>query len=181
MWPVRKAKIGVADPADPRDKVNRSGGWYELAVELAAPDEARVDAVWRELFRLAGVEPAPGGSVLRLPDGARVVCTSAVVEEGEVGRSVWVVLGLPIGSLGRADPLVDDDTDASWRPPLDAWLASLALRLFEVVPFSLALIGHEISGDMNAAELSAAGPPAEHPYFGYVSVTDRPTYHPRTI
>lgn len=180
----------MVDPADPQDEENLSGGWYELAVEFDRPDEVRVDAAVRELSRLAGVEPVTGGHGLRLPDGARVVCTYAVIEdgpaeEGEAGGSVWVVLGLPLGSLVRVDPRVGaypfgEDSGASWRPPLDAWLASLAVRLFDLVPFSLALVGCEVSGSLHAAEL-ADGPPAEHAHVGIVRVTERPTYHPATM
>lgn len=91
----------MVDPADPQDEENLSGGWYELAVEFDRPDEVRVDAAVRELSRLAGVEPVTGGHGLRLPDGARVVCTYAVIEdgpaeEGEAGGSVWSFLACPL-------------------------------------------------------------------------------------
>lgn len=174
----------MADPADPQDEENQSGGWYELAVEVETDDERTVDAVVGELWQLAGVEPAAGGHVLRLPDGWRaVVCTYTVVEED--AGSAWVVLGLPLGSLTRADPRVGgypfgDDSGAAWRRPLDAWLASLAVRLFDVVPFSLALVGFEVSGCLSAAQV-AAGLPAQHDHVGIITVIDRPTYHPATV
>ena len=174
----------VVDAADPQDKQNTYGGWYELAVEFETSDLDISDAAVRQLSRLAGVERVAGGNVLNLPNGPRVVCTFAkVVDEG----SVWVILGLPQGSLDRADPRIRDhpflDEDgASWRRPLDAWLASLAVRLFDVMPFSLALVGHEVSGRMSAAQL-AAGLPAEHDHVAIVTVTvnDGPKYYPATF
>lgn len=181
--PTRARRPAVADPADPQDPANQSGGWYELAVEVQTGDKTALDAMVVQLWRLAGVEPAPGGHVLRLPDGPRVVvCTYVLVEEG--GRSGWIVLGLPLGSLARADPRVTgspsgDDLGHSWRRPLDAWLASLAARLFDLAPFSLALVGLEVSGEMSGAE-AAAGLPAEHDHVGIITVTDGPTFHPAT-
>lgn len=180
---TRARRRAVADPADTQDSENGSGGWYELAVEVPTGDEAALAAMTDQLCRLAGVEPVTGGQVLRLPGGPRVVvCTYVLVEEG--GRSGWIVLGLPLGSLARADPrvtecLLGDDPGLSWRRPLDAWLASLAVRLFDLAPFSLALVGHEVSGWMSGAD-AAAGLPAEHDYVGIITVTDRPTYHPAT-
>jgi hypothetical protein len=172
----------MVDPADPQDEENRSGGWYELALEFERCDEACVLSAVEELSRLAGIEPAAGGQTLRLPDGPRVLCDFALVEEE--GGSTWLVLGLPLGSLGRTDPRVGaypfgDYPGTSWRRPLDAWLASLALRVFDVVPFSLALVGFGVSGEMSAAQL-AAGLPSEHHHVGIITVTDRPEYHPAT-
>jgi hypothetical protein len=172
----------MVDPADPQDGENRSGGWYELAVEFGSSDGETAELAIAELGELAGVETAVGGQVLRLPDGQRVVCDFALVEED--GGSLWVILGLPLGSLGRIDPRVGaypfgDTPGSSWRRPLDDWLASLALRLFDVLPFSLALVGYNVSGVMSAAQLTA-GPPSEHHYIGIITVTERPTYHPAT-
>jgi len=55
----------------------------------------------------------------------------------------------------------------------------LAVHLFNVLPFALALVGHEVSGEMSAAQL-AAGLPAEHDHVAIVTVTVTvtPTYHP---
>ena len=175
----------VIDPADPQDEWNRCGGEYELAVELDDPDEARVDAAVRELSRLAGVEPVAGGHALRLPDGARVVCTHQVFGTEDSG-SVWIVLGLPLGSLARVDPRVGSfpisELGASWRPSLDAWLASLAMRLFDVVPFSLALVGFHAyaDSDLSDDDLDAV-PPNEHAHVGIIHVTDRPAYFPAKV
>lgn len=171
----------MLDPADPQDEENLSGGWYELAVELDAGDPRRVDEAVRELSRLAGVESVESGHVLCLPDGHGVVCTSAVIEED---TSVWVVLGVPLGALARVDPRVggypfSDDQGHSWRRPLDDWLAAIAVGLFDVLPFRLALVGFEASGVMSAAEL-AEGVPVDHGHVGIIVVTDRPDYHPAT-
>jgi len=174
----------VVDATDPQDKQNTYGGWYELAAEFETSDSDISDAAVRQLSRLANVERVAGGNVLNLPNGRPVVCTFAeVVSEG----SVWVILGLPQGSLVRVDPRIrdypfTDDDGASWRRPLDSWLASLAIRLFDVMPFSLALVGHEVSGLMSAAQL-AAGLPAEHDHLAIVTVAvnDGPKYYPATF
>ncbi len=174
----------MVDAADPQDEENLSGGWYELAVELATRDGAVVDAAFEALSRVAGVEAAVGGSVLRLPDGPRVVCTFALVGDGEDDGPLWAVLGLPMGSLTRVDPRIGgypfgDDDGASWRRPLDDWLVSVAVRVFDDVPFVSAMVGFDVSGDLSAAEL-AAGVPEERHHVGIVTVGDRPTYHPAT-
>ena len=172
----------MVDPADPQDEENRSGGWYELAVEFQASDGETADSAVIELSQLAGVESAVGGQVLRLPDGQQVVCDLARVEED--GGSSWVVLGVPLGALARVDPRIGaypfgDYPGTAWRRPLDDWLADVAVRLFDVIPFSLALVGFEVSGVMSATQL-AAGLPSKHDYVGIITVTDRPEYHPAT-
>ena len=172
----------MGHPADPLDEANRIGGWYELALQVEGGDASPFAAVMDELARLAGVEQVAGGEVLRLPEGPRVVCVLGGF--GADDGSVWVVLGLPLGSLTRVDPRVggypfSDDDGQEWRRPLDAWLASLAVRLFDVAPFSLALIGFDVSMEMTADEL-ADGLPAEHDHVGIITVPDRPTYFPAT-
>lgn len=174
--------VDVVDPADPQDRANNSDGWYELALHFGTSDAATVDTALRELDRRAGVKAVPGGSIVRLPDGPWVVCAHYVVEEE--GGSLWVMLGLPLGSLGRADPRVGDypfgtDSGATWRRPLDDWLASVAVRLFDVLPFDLAVVGFEVSGEMDPAQFCAAAA-GEHDHVGIITVTDRPIYHPAT-
>ena len=175
----------MVDAADPQDEENRSGGWYELALELGTRDEAVVDAAVKALSRVAGVESAGGGSVLRLPDGPRVVCVFAIVGDGEdADGPLWVVLGLPMGSLARVDPRFvgypfGADDGASWRRSLDDWLASVAVRVFDDVPFACALVGFDVSGDLTAAEL-AGGVPEQRHHVGIITVDDGPTYHSAT-
>ena len=174
--------VDVVDPADPQDPHNNNGGWYELALYFGTSDAATVQTALRELDRLAGVEAVPGGSIVRLPDEQWVVCTHYVVEED--GGAAWVLLGLPLGSLGRADPRVGDypfgtASGAAWRRPLDDWLASVAARLFDVLPFDLAVVGFEVSGEMDPEQFVAAAA-GEHDHVGIITVTDRPIYHPAT-
>lgn len=45
-----------------------------------------------------------------------------------------------------------------WRRPLDDWLADIAKRIFQTDPFRIALIGHEVSGDTEAASLGGSVP-----------------------
>ena len=179
--PDRSERDTVPDPADPRDEENLSGGWYELAVELEVGEAAQADLALRELQRLAGVVPVASGNILRLPTGPHVVCDFATVRDEE---SQWVVLGLPLGSLARVEPRIggypfSDDAGHAWRQPLDQWLVDLALRLLEVLPFRLALVGFEVSGEITAADLES-DLQAVPRHAGVVIVTDRVDYHPAT-
>ncbi len=179
------------DPADLDAAENLHGGFYELAVELGPRDYERLERALQAMWTLAGVDgfmavvgrdPLNHGDaelslasleahylhgVVRHPAGERVVCGAISVRE-ESGQDRFDFV-LPLGALSRTDPRVgafpfgDDDGDASlgWRRPIDDWLATLALQLFEVVPFQLALIGFEASGELSASDV-VAGIPPEH-------------------
>jgi hypothetical protein len=72
---------------------------------------------------------------------------------------------------------VDGSEDSLvWRRPIDDWLATVARRAFEQVPFRLAMIGLEASDFTNRfAEVPA------NRYFGYlVPSRDGAAYFPAT-
>lgn len=78
----------------------------------------------------------------------------------------WIGFYLPVGALGSvydvgAFPFVDGKSSRTWREPLDDWLRQIAAAVFTVVPFSLALIGHEVSGTAYADEIRITGVPDE--------------------
>ncbi|WP_328603151.1 hypothetical protein OG943_24015 [Amycolatopsis sp. NBC_00345] len=109
---------------------NWHGGFYELALNLGATSDTRLE---RALAALAGAVPVPDwygtrdrepagqppvgctlGSLRRhqhlqgivtLPGGTPVVC--GVVAIREDGGPDWLDFYLPLGALGRAEPRVD--------------------------------------------------------------------------
>lgn len=108
---------------------NWYGGFYELALELGATSDARLERALTVLGEVAGVpgwygsrdhEPHEQAKVdcsleslqryqhlhgiVDLPDGTPVLCGVAAVRED--GGSDWLDFYLPLGSLGRADPRV---------------------------------------------------------------------------
>ncbi|SNS69159.1 hypothetical protein SAMN06893096_106230 [Geodermatophilus pulveris] len=173
------------DPADPADPDNWSGGDYELLVRYAPADQALLERAYQAVWQVTGRDATAGDGVVRLPGGHRVVCHSGpVLDEDGTG---WLYFGVPLGALGRIDPRVcgyptEDGHSFAWRRPLDDWLASVAFRLLEPVPFRAALIGFEVFTDLylNLAD----GEPIE----GYARLADRysgivlsgppPIYHP---
>lgn len=103
-------------------------------------------------------------ATVRLPSGQRIVC-GAVAIRGADGTD-WLDFYLPMEALSRAEkrarafPFVPggDHSALEWRRPIDDWLADIATRIFETDPFRIALIGHEVSGDTDAASLGGAVP-----------------------
>lgn len=102
--------------------------------------------------------------VLELPSGHRLVCGCfAVRPEGEPCR---LSLYLPLGAHCAADPRIGafpfgpDGTRSSpeWRPPLDAWLASVARTVLAEAPFDLALIGFGPDVPPRAPSLNGSPP-----------------------
>lgn len=198
----------AADPAQLDDPENWHGGFYELAIELGPPDDMRLEQALRTLWGLASVEgcftvltrnPLQHGpadltlatleasylhGIVRIPPGQRITCGAITVRE-EDGPD-WLVFVLPLGSLSRADrrvgayPFGDElgEDSFAWRRGIDEWLATIAMQLYAVVPFELALIGFDASGEVSAREL-AAGVPAER-WFGMVTAGKPPEYHPAT-
>lgn len=105
--------------------------------------------------------------VATLPEGARVACGSVAVREDE-SRIDWIDFYIPWGALETVYEIDYDAYQAGsyatwrhWAEPLDAWFADVARSIYAEVPFALALIGEEVSGQMYASELAAQGGPGE--------------------
>ncbi|MBM0275216.1 hypothetical protein [Micromonospora tarensis] len=161
--------IATDDLSDPE---NWTGGFYELLLVLGATDDARFDRAVRSLWRAADVrecrvgpglvETAPGADAftvdghlrgtLTLPSGDRVVCGSYAYRYEGVDS---LELHLPLGVLERTDDRIggypfdhrSGVESLAWRAPLDRWLADIAVRVYDDVPFERALIGFEIDED----------------------------------
>ncbi|MDG4809520.1 hypothetical protein O7634_22460 [Micromonospora sp. WMMD1120] len=159
------------------DAENWCGGFYELLLELGATDDLRLDRAVRSLWRAAGVrecrvgpdlvEVAPGADALAvdghlrgtvtLPSGDRVVCGGYAHRYDSTDS---VELYLPLGALERIDrriggyPFNDRGgvESLAWRAPLDRWLADVAIRVYDEVPFERALIGFEVDEDVESGD-----------------------------
>src|ERR1700761_4212551 len=188
----------VIESADFTLADNWRGGFYELALELGDTSDARLDAALSVLWSAAEVEGCYGShrvapseqetvpcnlasllrfghlhGVVRLPNGAPVVCGVVAVREDD--GPDWLDFYLPLGALGRAEPrshehMVGDPSGGSasltWRRPIDDWMAGLGARVYAAAGFRLGLIGNEVSGQTDAATI-ASDPPA-HRWIGYL-------------
>jgi hypothetical protein len=104
-----------------------------------------------------------------LPDVGQVPCGTTVVREEEALID-WLVFYIPLGALSRVDQRVggypfgpDSGVDSLiWRYPIDAWLAGLAQHIYNSVPFALALMGYEVSGDVSSTQLAEGIPPTRY-------------------
>ena len=102
--------------------------------------------------------------VATLPDGEQVACGTFIVPEDD--GPDWIGLYLPVDALASVYdvgdfPFVDGQLSRAWREPLDDWLRQIAAAVFVAVPFSLALIGYEVSGMAYADEIRSTGVPYE--------------------
>lgn len=183
-----------ADDLDVED--NWHGGFYELGLELGPRDDARLEAAMIGLWKAAGVsgcyaveyKPFRHVSVdlslaalqahghlrgtVRLPSGKAAVCGIVAIrfDDGDD----WVELYLPLGALARTDervgpfPFGDPSglESLAWRLPLDRWLADVAAKVYDRVPFGLGLIGFEATGEIDPGSLVAGLP--EDRSFGFV-------------
>jgi hypothetical protein len=119
--------------------------------------------------------------VANLPDGARVACGSLAIRYE--GGHEWVHdpegtdlldFYVPLGSLAHAWPQIggypfqtgDDAATRVWQEPLEEWLASIGLTIFESVRFRVGFVGFEgssfVPGDWR--EWLTAGVPAQRGY-----------------
>jgi hypothetical protein len=161
------------------DDENWTGGFYELALDLGAANNDRLDRAVRSMWHAAGISGCsirtgdnvelgvePGATALlthghlrgtlRLPSGVRIVCGSLVyrTEDNDL-----LELYLPLGALARTDRRIggypfDQHSgmeSLAWRSPLDRWLADVAEAIYTQVPFRKALIGFEIDDEADVA------------------------------
>ncbi len=183
-----------------------AGGFYELAIELVEQSDERILAALRALWastRLDGcyLDPAvePTGQprvaidasaieeghlrgVAMMDSDTMVACGSLVIREDPADQgSDWLVFYLPLGALHRAFPELGGSASEPQHAAIDAWLLTLARDVFISVPFDLALIGLEASGEVRASQIAALGVPAERA-FGLIlpSADGDLQYFPRT-
>jgi hypothetical protein len=96
--------------------------------------------------------------VVGLPTGARVVC--GVVAERFEGGHDWLDFYLPMSARAATDARIGgfpygeegDFPSLCWRQELDDWLAEIGRHIHSQVPFQLARIGFEASGDQVPSE-----------------------------
>jgi hypothetical protein len=171
------------------------GGFYELALEVGPRSDDRLRAalaaVWSHpdldgCYTDRAREPADqprfppdlldeGSHLLgtaRLPNGEQVACGTCLIREVDDG-SDWLDFYLPLGSLGTAYPIRGfpfgsaTDWPGPWRHEVEDWLAEVGLWVARSVSFQLGLIGFEVSGMTDAADIAAQGVPTER-FVGYL-------------
>ncbi|HEX7189878.1 MAG TPA: hypothetical protein VF423_16840 [Actinomycetes bacterium] len=183
--------------ADLDDQMNWAGGHYELTLEFSRRDGPQLQRALDSIWHHAGIagclatpsshptehRPAPRTvealdtaghlhGVVTLPGEHQVVASVAVHLRGGVDE---LHFGLPMGSLGRvyldaggfpfgAD---GDASSAVWRQPLEDWMAGIGRAVFATLPFELGLVGFEVSGETDAAEVRGTSPPQGRD-FGYL-------------
>ncbi len=185
------------------------GGYYELAIELGERSDERLiaalDAVWRQsevvgpsadtvnALREDERQPSAGwldrmhlrGEV-HLPSGIAAPCGTCTIREE--GGPDWLDFYLPLGGLSKVVPhvggypFVDDPHEyAPWQRQLDEWFADVGSRVYLSVPYRLALIGFEVSGEFHAADIAATGIPAQR-HFGILwPDRDKIAYYAPTV
>ncbi|MBK8024589.1 MAG: hypothetical protein IPK19_24985 [Chloroflexi bacterium] len=187
-----------------------NGGFYELAIELGQRSDQRLlaalQALWgfpdlKGVFLDRAVEPHLQEQIVllsnclleghlyglaRLPNAALIACGTVLVRE-DSGID-WLSFYIPMGALnrkyktggfpfGKAD---DDDNHGTWRAPLDTWMWTIGQYVFDHVGFDLALIGHEVLGEIYADNIRAMGIPPQR-WVGYIWPEDgKLAYYPCT-
>jgi hypothetical protein len=136
-------------------------------VELA--DQPRLSAIDAAQYQIQSGYHIYG-IAHKLPDSLSLVCGSLSIREDESGID-WLDFYLPMGAVdpvyeGIYDSLITGLPSPTWLR-LEAWFAELGRYLFAHVPFSLGLIGHEVSGMEDAANIAQNGIPDSR-YCGYL-------------
>ncbi|MER7479137.1 hypothetical protein ABTX60_16085 [Streptomyces sp. NPDC126510] len=172
----------MSNPAAFRDQSNWSGGYYELAIEVGSTADADIQALLSAVWSAADVrgsfaftdrepeeqEPVPctvaslteyghlHGRV-RLPTGQLVVCGCVAIRGGD-DSSDWLDFYIPDGALDNAGIAHWDGRPFFRSAVMDDWLAAIGTGVFARVPFSLGVIGWEVSGCTDAATLAGRLP-----------------------
>jgi hypothetical protein len=183
----------MQDAASFRDQTNWSDGYYELGIEVGSTDDTPIQAVLSALWSAAEVqgsfaftdrepweqEPVPctvasladghlHGQV-RLPTGQLAVCGCVAIRGGDES-SDWLDFYVPVGALEKAGIAYWDGRPFFRSAVMDDWLAVVGTESFRHAPFSLAVIGFDVSGCTEAATL-AGRLPAERE-IGYLIPND---------
>jgi len=170
-----------------------SGGYYELAIQLASGALPRaITALWSfadldGCYAHRDIEPhvqlriAPSAQhdlfgLARIA-AAHVACRSLVIRDES--DHDWLHFMLPLGSLKRAFPIgaypFGDGSNLAWREALDAWLCAIARHVHGQVPFSLAVVGWDVpdNGDIAAVEdMLIRGEILDERWVGYLVARD---------
>lgn len=82
---------------------------------------------------------------IRLPEGGIIGCGSYFSHSGD---EIWFSLYMPLLQLEWVRPVEYPLTDeqASWTKPLDAFLSLIGARVYQYMPFTVAVLGEEVSG-----------------------------------
>ncbi|MFI9831258.1 hypothetical protein ACIHIX_26680 [Streptomyces sp. NPDC051913] len=156
-------------------------GFYELAIEVGSTDAAALQAVLDAMWTAAQVEGCYGhgdrepeeqeavpctvaalaefGWLLgrvRLPTGERVAFGVTAVRGGD-DSSDWLDFGVPLSALRQAGVAFEEGSFER-SAAADDWLAALATIAFREAPFSLGLVGWNVSGLAEASMLSGGLP-----------------------
>lgn len=106
--------------------------------------------------------------VVTPPRRRPVVCVLAIAKKP--GAS-WLTFSFPVAALELVEPRsaafpFRGSDSLLWRRPLDKWFAAVGRHVHDVLPFELALIGHDVAGMATAAAVGDT-PPAER-WVGYL-------------
>lgn len=172
----------MTSPASFRNPTNWSDGFYELAIEIGATDDARLQDVLTALWAAAGVQgcfgrrdlepeeqhPVPctvsslteyghlRGQV-RLPTNQLVVCGCVAIRGGD-DSSDWLDFYVPVGALDNAGLACWDGRPFFRSDVMDDWLAAIGRETFTRAVFSLGVVGFEVSGCADAGTLAGQMP-----------------------
>jgi hypothetical protein len=172
----------MTSPAAFRDRTNWSDGYYELAIEVGSSDDARLQAVLSALWSAADVQgcfghgdrepeeqdpvPCTVGSLtefghlrgqVRLPTGQLVVCGGVAIRGGDESGD-WLDFYVPLGALDHAGLAYWDGRPFFRSDVTDDWLAAIGTETYRSAPFSLGVIGFEVSGCTDASTLAGKLP-----------------------
>ncbi|HZJ46676.1 MAG TPA: hypothetical protein VFD63_23070 [Pyrinomonadaceae bacterium] len=175
------------------------GGFYELAFELGDRSDERLSAALSALWSHPSLdgcyldrEKEPSEQVrvdagehtsetthlqglVTLPNGKKIACGSVNIRE-ESGPD-WLDFYIPLAALGEAYPVgpypfhQTEVSSKGWQSEIDSHLVGIARLVYSALPFRLALVGWEVSGESYAIQLTQDGIPEER-YEGYLWPSD---------
>ncbi|WP_405739629.1 hypothetical protein OG885_37650 [Streptomyces sp. NBC_00028] len=158
-----------------------SEGFYELAIEVGSTEDAALQAVLDAVWTAARVEGCYGHGGREPEEQEAVPCTVAALEEfgqllgrvrlptGELvafgatavrggdDSSDWLDFGVPLSALRQAG-VAFAEGPFERSAAADDWLAAVATDAFREAPFSLGLVGWNVSGLAEAAMLGGGLP-----------------------
>jgi hypothetical protein len=122
--------------------------------------------------------------IASLPNGKRLACGTFLMREYD--GSDWLTLYIPLGALHEAYPEVggypfgDLESANLWQDPIEHWLASIGMFIFQSTPFSLGIMGQEVPVEWSVTDFEENGIPAKR-WVGYLWPSEgKLGYFPRT-